>query len=81
MKPEDVRIDDTATLLVAKRKINEIISDIEKIRTTWQDSSEPIHKMLKEVEGSLADARADIMAVASLILNNEVDKVTQEDGQ
>lgn len=81
MKPEDVRIDDTATLLVAKRKINEIISDIEKIRTTWQDSSEPIHQMLKEVEGSLADARADIMAVASLILNDEVDKVTQEDGQ
>lgn len=81
MKPEDVRIDDTATLLVAKRKINEIISDIEKIRTTWQDSSEPIHQMLKEVESSLADARADIMAVASLILNDEVDKVTQEDGQ
>lgn len=81
MKPEDVRIDDTATLLVAKRKINEIISDIEKIRTTWQDSSEPIHQMLKEVENSLADARADIMAVASLILNDEVDKVTQEDGQ
>lgn len=81
MKPEDVRIDDTATLLMAKRKINEIISDIEKIRTTWQDSSEPIHQMLKEVESSLADARADIMAVASLILNDEVDKVTQEDGQ
>lgn len=81
MKPEDVKIDDTATLLVAKRKINEIISDIEKIRTTWQDSSEPIHQMLKEVESSLADARADIMAVASLILNDEVDKVTQEDGQ
>lgn len=81
MKPEDVRIEDTATLLVAKRKINEIISDIEKIRTTWQDSSEPIHQMLKEVESSLADARADIMAVASLILNDEVDKVTQEDGQ
>lgn len=81
MKPEDVRIDDTATLLVAKRKINEIISDIGKIRDTWQDSSEPIHQMLKEVGSSLADARADIMAVASLILNDEVDKVTQEDGQ
>lgn len=81
MKPEDVRIDDTATLLASRRKINEIISDIEKIRTTWQDSSEPIHQMLKEVERSLADARADIMAVASLILNDEVDKVTQEDGQ
>ena len=81
MKPEDVRIDDTATLLVAKRKINEIISDIEKIRTTWQDDNGSVHKMLKDVESSLANARADIMAVASLILNDEVDKVTQEDGQ
>lgn len=81
MKPEDVRIDDTATLLVAKRKINEIISDIEKIRDTWQDDNGSIHQMLKEIGRSLADARADIMAVASLILNDEVDKVTQEDGQ
>ncbi|MBR4089537.1 MAG: hypothetical protein IKK28_01490 [Mogibacterium sp.] len=81
MKPEDVRIDDTATLLVAKRKINEIISDIEKIRDTWQDDNRSVHQMLKEVESSLADARADIMAAASLILNDEVDKVTQEDGQ
>lgn len=81
MKPEDVKIDDTATLLVAKRKINEIIADIEKIRTTWQDDNGSVHKMLKDVESSLANARADIMAVASLILNDEVDKVTQEDGQ
>ena len=28
MKPEDVRIEDTATLLVAKRKINEVIARI-----------------------------------------------------
>lgn len=81
MKPEDVRIDDTATLLVAKRKINEIISDIEKIRDTWQDDNGSVHQMLKEIEGLLSDARGNIMAVASLILNDEVDKVTQEDGQ
>lgn len=81
MKPEDVRIDDTATLLVAKRKINEIISDIEKIRTEWQGEGDSVQIMLKEAEGLLGDARGNIMAVASLILNDEVDKVTQEDGQ
>lgn len=81
MKPEDVRIDDTATLLASKRKINEIISDIEKIRDTWQDDNGSVHQMLKEIEGLLSDARGNIMAVASLILNDEVDKVTQEDGQ
>lgn len=81
MKPEDVRIDDTATLLASKRKINEIIADIEKIRDTWQDDNGSVHKMLKEIEGLLSDARGNIMAVASLILNDEVDKVTQEDGQ
>lgn len=81
MKPEDVRIEDTATLLVANKKINEIIADIRNIRTAWQDRSESIHRMLKEVEGLLLDARCNILGVASLILNDEVDKVTQEDGQ
>ena len=33
----------------------------------------------KEAEGLLGDARGNIMAAASLILNEEVDKTTKED--
>lgn len=79
MKPEDVRIEDTATLLVAKRKINEIIADISRIRTEWQGEGDSVQIMLKEAEGLLGDARGNIMAAASLILNEEVDKTTKED--
>lgn len=79
MKPEDVRIEDTATLLVAKRKINEVIADISRIRTEWQGEGDSVQTMLKEAEGLLGDARGNIMAAASLILNEEVDKTTKED--
>ncbi len=79
MKPEDVRIEDTATLLVAKRKINEVIADISRIRTEWQGEGDSVQIMLKEAEGLLGDARGNIMAAASLILNEEVDKTTKED--
>ena len=79
MKPEDVRIEDTATLLVAKRKINEVITDISRIRTEWQGEGDSVQIMLKEAEGLLGDARGNIMAAASLILNEEVDKTTKED--
>lgn len=79
MKPEDVRIEDTATLLVAKRKINEVIADISRIRTEWQGEDDSVQTMLKEAEGLLGDARGNIIAAASLILNEEVDKTTKED--
>lgn len=79
MKPEDVRIEDTATLLVAKRKINEVIADISRIRTEWQGEGDSVQTMLKEAEGLLGDARGNIMGAASLILNEEVDKATKED--
>ena len=79
MKPKDVRIEDTATLLVAKRKINEVIADISRIRTEWQGEGDSVQTMLKEAEGLLGDARGNIMGAASLILNEEVDKATKED--
>lgn len=79
MKPEDVRIDDTATLLAVKRKINEIIEDISRVRANWQGEDDSVQGLLKDVEETIADTRGNLMAAASLILNEEVDKVTKED--
>lgn len=79
MKAEDVRIDDTATLLAVKRKINEIIDDVKRVRTGWQGEDDSVHELLKAVEEAIADTRGNLMAAASLILNEEVDKVAKED--
>lgn len=83
---EEVQLNDTSLLLDIGRRLMGVIKDLKKVRRfkdegknkqkLWPDT---YHEMLAQSLGRIADARSDIMAVASMLLNDEIERMAQED--
>lgn len=86
-KDRTVILSDPATLLDISDRLMQVMKDLKKV-TKYKDDEgknrpklwpETYHQMLGSSLGRIADSRSDIMAVASMLLNNEIERMAQED--
>ena len=85
-KINEVQLSDTSLLLDICKRLMSVMKDLKKIRKYKDDGKskqkmwpETYHNMLQNSFGRIADSRSDIMAVASMLLNDEIERIAQED--
>ena len=86
-KTNKVQLGDTSLLLDISKRLMQVMKDLKKV-TKYKDDEgknrpklwpETYHQMLGSSLGRIADSRSDIMAVASMLLNDEVARMAEED--
>lgn len=83
----EVQLGDVSILQDIAKRLMSVMKDLKKVRRYKAEDGknrdklwpETYHKMLAQSLGRIADARSDIMAVASMLLNDEVERMAQED--
>lgn len=83
----EVQMGDVSILQDIAKRLMSVMKDLKKVRRYKTEDGknrdklwpETYHKMLAQSLGRIADARSDIMAVASMLLNDEVERMAQED--
>ena len=83
----EVQMGDVSILLDIAKRLMSVMKDLKKV-TKYKDDEgknrpklwpETYHQMLGSSLGRIADSRSDIMAVASMLLNDEIERMAQED--
>ena len=83
----EVQMGDVSILLDIAKRLMSVMKDLKKVKRYKDEDGknrdklwpETYHKMLHHCLGRIADSRSDIMAVASMLLNDEVERMAQED--
>ena len=83
----EVQMGDLSILQVIAKRLMSVMKDLKKVKRYKDEDGknrdklwpEPYHKMLQHCLGRIADSRSDILAVASMLLNDEVERMAQED--
>ena len=83
----EVQLGDVSILQDIAKRLMSVMKDLKKVRRYKAEDGknrdklwpETYHQMLAQSLGRIADARSDIMAVASMLLNDEVERMAQED--
>lgn len=86
-RPTDAMpVDDITALKEIADKIHQIRRDIHNVRHYVDEGKkklklwpEGMHDWLKKLDGALADARSDTMAIASILLNDQIERIARED--
>ena len=84
---KEVQMGDVSTLQDIAKRLMSVMKDLKKVRRYKTEDGknrdklwpETYHKMLQHCLGRIADSRSDILAVASMLLNDEVERMAQED--
>ena len=84
---KEVQMGDVSILLDIAKRLMSVMKDLKKVRRYKAEDGknrdklwpETYHKMLQHCLGRIADSRSDILAVASMLLNDEVERMAQED--
>lgn len=83
----EVQLGDVSILQDIAKRLMSVMKDLKKVRRYKTEDGknrdklwpETYHKMLQHCLGRIADSRSDILAVASMLLNDEVERMAQED--
>lgn len=83
----EVQMGDVSILQDIAKRLMSVMKDLKKVRRYKAEDGknrdklwpETYHKMLQHCLGRIADSRSDILAVASMLLNDEVERMAQED--
>ena len=83
----EVQMGDVSILQDIAKRLMSVMKDLKKVRQYKAEDGknrdklwpETYHKMLQHCLGRIADSRSDILAVASMLLNDEVERMAQED--
>lgn len=83
----EVQLGDVSILQDIAKRLMPVMKDLKKVRRYKAEDGknrdklwpETYHKMLQHCLGRIADSRSDILAVASMLLNDEVERMAQED--
>lgn len=83
----EVQMGDVSVLQDIAKRLMSVMKDLKKVRRYKAEDGknrdklwpETYHKMLQHCLGRIADSRSDILAVASMLLNDEVERMAQED--
>lgn len=83
----EVQLGDVSILQDIAKRLMSVMKDLKKVRRYKAEDGknrdklwpETYHKMLQHCLGRIADSRSDILAVASMLLNDEVERMAQED--
>ncbi len=85
-KTDTMPVDDITALREIADKISQIRRDIHNVRHYVDEGKkrlklwpEGMHDWLQKLDGTLADARSDTMAIASILLNAQVEQIARED--
>lgn len=87
-RTDDLPMNDSEALLAIAKKLSQLRRDIYKVRHYTVDGKdklkiwpEGMHDWLKKLDGTIADARSDTMAIASILLNDQIEQIAREDEQ
>ena len=83
----EVQMGDVSILQDIAKRLMSVMKDLKKVRRYKTEDGknrdklwpETYHQMLGSSLGRIADSRSDILAVASMLLNDEVERMAQED--
>lgn len=83
----EVQMGDVSILQDIAKRLMSVMKDLKKVRRYKAEDGknrdklwpETYHKMLQHCLGRIVDSRSDILAVASMLLNDEVERMAQED--
>ena len=83
----EVQMGDVSILQDIAKRLMSVMKDLKKVRRYKAEDGknrdklwpETYHKMLQHCLGRIADSRSDILAVASMLLNDEIERMAQED--